>query len=58
MADLAAIAVPNGFLPSGIPMGISFIGPAFSDSFLATIANQFHRQRVEYLGASTNYHPD
>ncbi len=52
MADLAAIAVPNGFLPSGIPMGMTFTGPAFSDGFLANLAGAFHRRRVATLGAT------
>jgi allophanate hydrolase len=58
MADLAAVAAPNGFLPSGVPMGITFIGPAFSDSFLAAFAARFHRLRVATLGATGNPHPD
>ncbi|HBC06068.1 MAG TPA: allophanate hydrolase, partial [Rhodospirillaceae bacterium] len=52
MADLAAIAVPNGFLPSGLPMGMTFVGPAFSDPFLAAFADDFHRRRVATLGAT------
>ena len=29
LLDLAAVAVPAGFRPNGLPFGISFIGPAF-----------------------------
>lgn len=57
MSDLAAIAVPNGFLANGVPMGITFVGPAFSDAFLASFGERFHRQRVATLGATGAAHP-
>lgn len=38
MADLCAIAVPNGSTANGIPMGITLVAPAFSDFFLCDIA--------------------
>jgi allophanate hydrolase len=44
--DLAAVAAPAGFRSNGLPFGISFIGPAFSDEALLALA---HR----YLGAKT-----
>ncbi len=56
MADLAAIAVPNGFVSDGVPMGITFVGPAFSDAFLAAFADTFHRERVATLGATAASH--
>jgi allophanate hydrolase len=31
LLDLAAVAVPAGFRPNGLPFGISVVGPAFSD---------------------------
>ena len=31
LLDLAAVAVPAGFRPNGLPFGISLIGPAFTD---------------------------
>src|SRR5260370_10441548 len=46
LMDLAAVAAPAGFRSNGLPFGISFIGPAFSDEALLELA---HR----YLGAST-----
>ncbi len=52
MADLAAIAVPNGFLPNGIPMGMTFIGPAYSDFNLAAFSKSFYPTRVPFTGAS------
>ena len=41
LLDLAAVAVPAGFRPNGLPFGVSFIGPAFSDEALLA-----HRRRV------------
>jgi len=46
MPSRYSIAVPNGFLANGVPMGITFVGPAFSDAFLASFGERFHRQRV------------
>jgi allophanate hydrolase len=46
LLDLAAVAAPAGFRTSGLPFGISFIGPAFSDEALTALADR-------YLGATT-----
>jgi len=46
LMDLAAVAAPAGFRPDGLPFGISFVGPAFSDEALLALA---HR----YLGGTT-----
>ena len=46
LMDLAAVATPAGFRPNGLPFGISFIGPAFSDAALLALADR-------YLGAPT-----
>jgi allophanate hydrolase len=43
LMNLAAVAVPAGFRANGLPFGVSFIGPAFSDDALLTIADRFHR---------------
>lgn len=50
MADLAAIAVPNGFLPNGIPMGMTFVARPFSDYDLAAFAQNFYPSRVSFTG--------
>jgi len=42
LMGLAAIAVPAGFGPSGLPAGITLIGPAFSDDALAPFAGTMH----------------
>jgi allophanate hydrolase len=46
LMDLAAVAAPAGFRSNGLPFGISFIGPAFTEEALLALANQ-------YLGATT-----
>jgi allophanate hydrolase len=41
LMDLAAVAAPAGFRRDGLPFGISFIGPAFSDEALVRLAGRF-----------------
>jgi allophanate hydrolase len=41
LLDLAAITVPAGFRPDGLPFGITLIGPAFSDRALAALGARF-----------------
>jgi allophanate hydrolase len=41
LLDLAAIAVPAGLRPSGMPFGVSFIAPAFSDAALLRLASRY-----------------
>lgn len=43
LLDLAAVAVPSLPTPSGLPFGITLLGPAFSDYQLATIGKRFER---------------
>jgi len=43
LLDLAAVAVPAGFRPDGLPFGVTFIGPAFSEHSLAAYADELHR---------------
>lgn len=58
LADLAAVAVPSGFLPTGLPQGITLIAPAFSDNYAADIADRFHRASGLPLGARTVRHAE
>ncbi len=51
LADLAAVAVPSGFLPNGLPQGVTFTTPAFADRRAAAIAERFHRAAALPLGA-------
>jgi len=41
LLDTAALAIPAGFRPDGVPFGITFFGPAWSDPVLATLAARF-----------------
>ena len=41
LMDLAAIAAPAGFRTNGLPFGISFIGPAFTDEALLALAHRY-----------------
>lgn len=42
LLDMAACAVPAGFTPDGLPFGVTFIGPSFTDDDLALLAGRFH----------------
>jgi allophanate hydrolase len=50
--DLAAIAVPNGYHPDGMPAGVTLIAPAWHEAPLAAIAAAFHRASGLVLGAT------
>jgi len=43
LLDLAVVAVPAGLRTTGLPFGVSLIGPAFSDEALLAVADRFHR---------------
>ncbi len=51
LLDLAAVAVPNGFEPGGLPAGVTLIGPMGSDDALLKLAARFHRATGLTLGA-------
>jgi allophanate hydrolase len=42
LLDLAAVALPAGFTPAGLPFGITFVGPAFSEASLCGYASTLH----------------
>jgi allophanate hydrolase len=50
LMDLAAVAVPAGFRPNGLPFGVSMIGPAFSEEALLALADYFHRTQADISG--------
>ncbi len=54
LLDLAAVAVPTGFRPDGLPFGVSLIGQAFTDTALLTLADKLHRASATSLGGSSN----
>jgi allophanate hydrolase len=43
LMDLAALAVPAGFRPDGIPFGVTLVGPALSDGMLSVVGDTLHR---------------
>jgi allophanate hydrolase len=43
LCDLAAIAVPAGIGADGLPVGVTLIGPAWSEGRLAPLADAIHR---------------
>jgi allophanate hydrolase len=53
LMDLAAVAVPAGFTPQGLPFGVSLIAPAWSDADLLALAGRAHRAAELPLGAGT-----
>lgn len=51
LLDLAAIAVPVGFRPDGLPFGVTLIGPAFCDRPLAALGARLHAASCATAGA-------
>ena len=52
LLDLSAIAVPAGFLGNGLPFGITFGAPAFSDDALLDLARRWQAVFPLALGAT------
>ena len=50
---MAAVALPAGLRPSGLPFGVSLIGPARTDLALLNIADRLHRHSGGTLGGLT-----
>jgi allophanate hydrolase len=57
LLDLAAVAVPGGFRPDGLPAGVTLIAPAHQDRLLAGLGARFHRAAAVPLGATAFDHP-
>ncbi len=53
LMDLAAIAVPAGSRPDGLPFSVSLIGRAFTDSALIALGDKLHRRMNKKLGGSS-----
>lgn len=51
---LAAIAIPAGFGPSGLPGGVTLVGPAFTDDALVPFAARMHALAASGLGRDTS----
>ena len=52
ICDLAAWAVPGGMGTDGLPVGLTLIGPAWSEGRLAALADELHRASVATVGAT------
>ncbi len=52
LCDLAAIAIPVGFDRERLPMGMTLIGPAWSEGRLAALADSLHHAKVDRIGAT------
>ena len=52
LCDLAAIAVPAGFTADGAPVGVTLVGPAWSEGRLAGLADAIHRRATDRVGAT------
>ncbi len=52
LMDLAAVAVPAGFTPAGLPFGVSLIAPAGSDADLLSLAGRVQRAEDTTMGAT------
>lgn len=52
LLDTAAVATPAGFRPDGVPFGLTFFGPAWSEAQLAGLAARFHHATGRTLGAT------
>ena len=57
LLDLAAIAVPSGFYASGFPIGVTLVGPAWTDRGLAGLAHRMHEAAGLPLGATEHRAP-
>jgi allophanate hydrolase len=51
LLDHAAIAIPAGFRSDGMSLGITLVGPAFSDAALAHVADRMHGALGGFVGA-------
>jgi len=45
LLNLCGVAVPNAVLSCGVPMGVTFLGPAWHDMQLCQLAERFERAR-------------
>ena len=52
ICDLAGFAVPAGFGPGGLPVGVTLLGPAWSEGRLAGLADAVHRAFATTVGAT------
>ncbi|HMH19151.1 MAG TPA: allophanate hydrolase, partial [Burkholderiales bacterium] len=51
LLDLAAIALPSGFRPDGLPFGITLVAPALTDAWLCEMGERYQHATGLRLGA-------
>lgn len=52
LLDLSAISVPSGFQTNGLPTGLTFLAPAWHDTFLCRLGEAFHAHLGGMLGST------
>jgi allophanate hydrolase len=52
LLDLAAVAVPVGLRPDGLPSGVTLAAPCGSDASLIALGTRFHARSSRTLGAT------
>jgi allophanate hydrolase len=52
LLDLAALAVPVGLRPDGLPSGVTLAAPSGSDAHLIALGRRFHARSSRTLGAT------
>jgi allophanate hydrolase len=57
LIDLAGVAVPAGFSESGLPFGVTLVGPAFSDQGLLELAKRYLQSLRPSLGGTREPYP-
>jgi allophanate hydrolase len=57
LLGLAALALPAGFTPAGLPFGVTFVGPAGSDAALARLGARWQAALALPLGAGLGVAP-
>jgi allophanate hydrolase len=57
LMDLAAVAVPAGFTPKGLPFGVSLIAPAWSDPDLLMLAGRLQQAAGGTVGTTAQPMP-
>ena len=53
LLDLAAVALPSGFRPNGLPFGVTVLGPPRTEQALLAVADRLHRAIGSNLGGLT-----
>jgi allophanate hydrolase len=53
LLDMAAITIPAGRRDDGLPFGVTFLGPAFTDLALADLAAAFLEEKINFKKSSS-----